>query len=307
MIPGMSKKVASIINAKGKADVTLLLAPYERSASFRKGTKNGPAFIADCLDHQIEFYDRELNSEPIQNFTVSLDSSLKNLNSIADPKIAVSKLYAAHKKIVASNSFPVMLGGEHSMTIGVLQSLKEKYNPKDVTILHIDAHLDMRSSDADYSAHPSTFAHSTVMRHAGDMGYNIVSVGIRTGSTEEFEYAKSKPSQITVFEWPASPTSQGGSKKNRPTIEKILATLKTKYVYLSIDVDGIDPGFMPATGTPVQGGLDWYFALELFNKVGASKKLIGFDIVEVSPARDDVRTEFGAAQICYNILARHFN
>lgn len=294
------QKIASIINGKkgAKADATLLLAPYDRTASFRKGTAKGPGVIADCLDHQIEFYDREMNSEPIENFTVALDNSLKALNLVSNPEKAVGKLYAAHKKIVQAGSLPVMLGGEHSMTIGALMSLKEKYSPKEVTILHIDAHLDMRSSDADYSTHPSNFAHSTVMRHAGEMGYNIVSVGIRTGSTEEFEYAASKPGQITIFEW---------SKKERPTLEKIIAALKTKYIYLSIDVDGIDPGFMPATGTPVQGGLDWYFAWELFNKIGATKKLIGFDIVEVSPAKDDVRTEFGAAQICYNILARHFS
>lgn len=294
------KNTQTIINSKaGKnADAVLLVAPYERTASFRKGTKNGPASIIECLNYQIEFYDREMNTEPIHSFVVGLDTSLKTLNNEKNPEKAVQKVYTAHKKIIANGCLPVILGGEHSMTIGALMSLKEKYSPKDVTIVHIDAHLDMRSSDADYSDYPSDFAHSTVMRHAGEMGYKIVSVGIRTGSTEEFEYADSKKGQITIFEW---------SKKNRPSIETILAAVTTKYIYLSIDVDGIDPGSMPATGTPVQGGLEWYFALELFNKVALSKKLVGFDIVEVSPSKEDVRTEFGAAQICYNILARHFN
>jgi agmatinase len=296
----MHTNIPTFVNARRgqkNPDVTLLLAPYDRTASFRKGTVHGSKAILECLNYQIEFFDRAMGKDPIPELAVALDTSLNGLNKLR-PEKAVPKVTKAYEQVLKTKSFPVLLGGEHSMTIGALQALSTRYAPKDVTIIHIDAHLDMRVSDADYSDNPSAFAHSTVMHHAGEMGYRIVSVGIRTGSQDEYAYADGKKGQIQIFEW---------NKKNRPDITTILKAVTTKYIYLSIDVDGIDPSFMPATGTPVQGGLEWYFALELFNTIGASKKLIGFDIVEVSPAKDDVRTEFGAAQICYNILARHFS
>ena len=188
------------------------------------------------------------------------------------------------------------MGGEHSVSIGIFQNLAEKYNPKDITILQIDAHCDLRKDDSDYSDEPSPLAHSTVMRYASEFGFPIIQIGIRTYSKEEYEYFSDKKNNVTVFEW----------GKNIIPVEKILECIKTKYLYLTIDVDGFDPTYMPGTGTPVQGGLSWYYGMDLIEKAIAKTELIGADIVEVSPIPDSVLTEYGATQLCYTIIANKF-
>ena len=170
-------------------------------------------------------------------------------------------------------------------------------NPKDTTILQIDAHCDLRNDDSDYSAKPSQYAHSCVMRRASELGYPLVQVGIRTYSIHEHAYFSNPKNNVTVFEW--------GDKKI-PSIEEVLKSIKTKNIYLSIDVDGFDPAYMPGTGTPVQGGLEWWYGMELIERAVREKNLVAADIVEVSPMRDSVLTEYGAAQLCYTILANKF-
>jgi agmatinase len=88
-----------------------------------------------------------------------------------------------------------------------------------------------------------------------------------------------------------------------PTIQEIISSIKTDKVYIEIDVDGIDPAYMPATGTPVQGGLEWWYTISLLNEIVKNKSVVGLGILEVSPIKHDVRTEYGAAQLCYNIIS----
>jgi agmatinase len=143
---------------------------------------------------------------------------------------------------------------------------------------------------------PSDLSHCTVMRYASELGFPLVQVGVRTIFKGEYEYIKNKKNNVTVFFW----------NQKIPTIAKILKSIKTKYVYLSIDVDGFDPSYMPATGTPLAGGLDWWYGVELIEKAIAKKELIGADIVEVSPMPYSVLTEYGAAQLAYTIIANKF-
>ena len=130
------------------------------------------------------------------------------------------------------------------------------------------------------------------MRRAYEFGFNIIQVGIRSYAKEEYEFFKSNP--ITVFEW--------GLEKI-PTIQEIIKSIKTKKVYIEIDIDGIDPAHLPATGTPVQGGLEWWYTIDLLNEIVKTKDVIGLGILEVAPIEHDVRTEYGAAQLCYNIIS----
>jgi agmatinase len=203
--------------------------------------------------------------------------------------------HAAVVKMCSESSAPltVLLGGEHSMSFGALKALAKKHEPTDVTIFQIDAHCDLRKDDSDYNdTDPTEYAHSAVMRRAHEMGYNLVQVGIRAYSKEECDYFSSFKN-IKVFEW-------NGEKI--PSIQKVVSAIKTKKVYISIDVDGIDPAFMPGTGTPVQGGLEWWYTLKLLERVIEKKTLVGADVVEVSPVSDNVLTEYGAAQIVYNMI-----
>jgi len=288
----------TIINEKNlnNADVILLSASYEKTASSHKGTINGPKKVIESLNTQIEFFDRKFKVE-VNDFVKIGHQNLGNLEKLS-PVQTLKKINTAYEKLIDKNKFIFILGGEHSVSIGAFHALTKKYNPRDITILQIDAHCDLRIDDSDYSDTPSSFAHSTVMRNASSLGFPIVQVGIRTYSKDEYKYFSDKKNNIKVFEW-------GGLNK-KPKIEEILKSIKTKYVYLTIDVDGFDPSVMPGTGTPVPGGLKWNYGVKLIEKLIEKFNLIGADIVEVSPMRDSVLTEYGAAQLVYTIIANKF-
>jgi len=292
--------VKTIINEKNidKADVVLLSAGYEKTASSHKGTAQGPKKVVEQLNTQIEFFDRRFKVE-VNNFVKIAHQNLQNLEKLS-PEQTLTKIKNVAETLLNKNKFIFLLGGEHSVSIGIFQALAKKYNPKNVTILQIDAHCDLRKDDSDYNNKPSTLAHSTVMRHASILGYPIVQVGIRTYSKDEYEYFSDKKNKITVFEWPQQ------NKELIPSISQIIKSIKTKYLYITIDVDGFDPAYMPGTGTAVQGGLEWWYGIELINKAINKTELIGADIVEVSPLPDSVLTEYGAAQLCYTMIANKF-
>ncbi len=281
----------SIINSRSKdnPDVLIISAPYDKTASFHKGTAEGPQKVIDCLNTQIEFFDRRYKVESPEKIKVALQD-IAGLQDMS-PENAHNAVVAACKASTAPFTF--LLGGEHSMSFGALKALSEKHNPKDVTIFQIDAHCDLRKDDSDYNdTDPTPYAHSAVMRRAHEMGYSLVQVGIRAFSKDEHDYFTANKN-ISVFQW--------GTEK-LPSIARVVAAIKTKKVYISIDVDGFDPAYMPGTGTPVQGGLEWYYGLKLLEEVIDNRQLVGADVVEVSPVSDNVLTEYGAAQIVYNMI-----
>jgi agmatinase len=269
----MANEIKSIINEKEheKADVIVFSLPYDKTASSHKGTVKGPSAIIDCLDNQIEFFDRKYKVDVTDYIKIS-HKQLKKLN-ILSPKKAFEKIRRKARQLVKKGKFIFTLGGEHTVSYGVLDALATKYNPKEVTILQIDAHCDLRNNDSDYSTKPTQYAHSAVMRRASELGYNLVQVGIRTYSKEEFDY---------------------------------FSNIETEQVYISIDVDGFDPSVMPGTGTPVPGGLDWDYGMKLIEKTIERKELIGADIVEVIPQSGNVITEYSAAQLFYSMITEKF-
>ena len=288
---------ASIINCTDsqKADVILLGANYDRTSSFGKGADKGPAAIIDCLDTQIEFYERFLKTDPAATKKIAR-VDLGNLNKLS-PAAAVKKIREAHSQYFEAGKFVMMLGGEHSVSNGPFESMAEILDPKEVTLFHIDAHFDLRVDDSDYNDKPyGKYSHGAVLRRACELGYRTTHVGIRAYSKEEYDFASNRK-ETAIFEWGRGPV---------PTIKEIVASLKTKKVYVTIDVDGIDPAFMPATGTPVQGGLEWYYTLNLLSKIFAEREVIGADVVEVAPRSTDTLTEYGAAQLVYHMIAAKF-
>ena len=292
--------VDSIFSVKNisEAEVVVLGAPYEKTASSHKGTINGPKAVMDILDSKLELFDRTYRSEISKKIKIGH----KNLNGInlLSPDRALAQITSECNKILEKNKFVFLLGGEHSVSLGLFQALAKKFHPKNVTILHIDAHCDLRDDNSDYDdTNTTNLAHSCVMRRAHELGYGLVQVGIRTYYKDEYKYFSNPKNKIKVFEW--------GNGKKIPSVAEILKSIKTKYVYISIDVDGFDPAQMPGTGTPVQGGLGWWYGMDLIEKVVKSKNLVGADIVEVSPMRDSVLTEYGAAQLCYTMIAHKFS
>ena len=274
-----------------KSDVIILMANYDKTSSFGKGSNKGPSSILKCLDEQIEVFERFTKTKPIEELKIER-KNLGDLNNLS-PEEMVEKINVEFSEAKKNTKLPILLGGEHSISNGVFKSLEK--NSNNITILQIDAHQDLRNDDSDYNNKPyGKYAHSAVMRRASEMGFKIVQVGIRAYSEEEYEY--SKKNNIKVFEW----------NNDKPKINDIINSIETDDIYLTLDVDGIDPSHMPATGTPVQGGLEWYYTINLLKELFEKKNVIGADIVEVAPKENDSLTEYGAAQILYNIIAFNF-
>lgn len=288
--------IDSIISANNEkeSDIVILSAPYEKTTSSREGTKLGPKAIMKMMDTKLELFDRTYK-KVVRDFVKIYHKELK-LSSFVSSQKALDKIEKESTKIIDQDKFVFLLGGEHSVSFGLIKALSKKHDPKDVTILQIDAHCDLRNDSSDYDKKPSKFAHSCVLRRASELGFPLVQVGIRTYFKGEYEYFSDPKNNVTVFEW---------NKKTIP-VEEIISSIKTKYLYITIDVDGFDPAVMPGTGTPVSGGLSWYYGLDLIEQAIIKSELVGADIVEVSPQKDSVLTEYNAAQLLYNMIAHKF-
>lgn len=282
--------VDSIVNCTvpDEADAVIVSAPYEHGASFGGGASEGPAAIVACLDRQIELFERHTQTEPACDYRIA-HRVLDGIGELA-PAAMVGQVAEA---LVGITPFTLLLGGIHSVTIGALQAHATRGRPDAVTVVQIDAHLDLRVDDSDYNDRdPSRYAHSCVMRRACEMGFRTCSVGIRAYARDEQRFALEHG--LPVFEW-----GRGAA----PTVEAVLAAIPTERVYLTIDVDGFDPAVTPATGTPVPDGLSWAYGTQLIRSLFLARDVIGADIVEVAPVAGSALTEYAAAQLAYDILS----
>ena len=281
-----------------QAQVIYFANNYDVTSSGLKGADKAPVAIKQCLERQIEPWERHAGTDLTTRVKFHW-ANLGNLNKLSLAQMVkrvennFTKLFRSNKK---NSPFIVTIGGDHSSPIGIFRALAKLRNPKDITILHIDAHLDMRDTD-EFRVHP--FGHEThcsVMRRASELGFRIVSVGIRDYSEEELQYARSRRGKISFFEM--------GLEKSW-SISNILLAIKTKFVYITVDVDGFDPSVFPITGTPVPGGLTWDFGLELLKKVCKNKIIVGADINEAAVSSTEPfathRTIFSAAKLAYLI------
>lgn len=272
------------------AEKILIGLPYEQTASFEKGTAYGPEAVVEILHSQLEFFNRYLEKETSREskFGYKIFEEIKTMTP--------EKMVEFVKALITNEERPyVIIGGEHSVTIGALYATAEKYKASDVTVIQIDAHFDLREDDSEYNEeNPSKFAHSTVMRHAHKLGFGLLSIGIRTMYIEEFTYARAN--NFNYYEW-------GRYDKNLPTIKDIVSNINTPYVYLTIDTDGFDPSVMPGTGTPVPGGLDWTYGEGLIIEIAKTGKVIGSDIVELAPQPHSKQTEYNVAQLAHHLLS----
>jgi agmatinase len=270
-----------------QADALVVGVPYGEGASFGQGAARGPAAIIDCLHSQIEFFERFTRSEPARDFRIG-HLMLDEVEGLRPEEMVA----AVARRLAAFSSFAVTLGGTHAVSIGALQALSRRLDPREVTVVQIDAHLDLREDDADYNDEdPCRFAHSCVMRRAHELGFALCSVGIRAYAEAEWAYVERH--RVAVFEW---------GRGAEPAIDEVLGAICTGRVYLSIDVDGFDPSIMPATGTPVPGGLSWTYGTALIRRLILEREVVGADIVETAPDGISGLTEYAAAQVCYDVL-----
>ena len=259
----------------------------EKTVSYGGGTKNGPKEIIKA-SHQVELFDEELNKEPYKEIGIkTLKPFLikKKINS------ALNQLSKINERIISKNKFPIVFGGEHSITPGSIKPFTKKYNQ--ITILHFDAHADLRES---YNG--EKYSHASAMKRCLDFkNVKIVSFGIRNISKSEMNFYQSNKDRIKIF-W-------GKDKKNW-NLKNLKKIFEKKNVYITFDVDGFDASIMPATGTPEPGGLFWEEVLPIIKKVSQVSNVIGADINELAPIKGFNSYNFLVAKLAYKILAYIF-
>jgi len=263
------------------ARYAILPVPYEGTACYGKGTARGPEAIIEASP-QMEMYDEELRDEFFQAGVATLPA----VESADDPAEQMRRVHAAAEPIVRAGKFLLTLGGEHSITAPLVQAVVEHHGP--VSVLQIDAHADLRDS---YDG--TRYSHACVMRRVLETTPRICQVGVRSFSREECDEC---PDQIDALITPAV-------IENDPAwIARVLEMLGEK-VYITVDIDGLDPSIAPGTGTPEPGGLSYRQVTSLLKKVCASRQVVAADIVEVSPIPSSAITEFLAARLAYKIIA----
>ena len=218
----------------------VIVVPFglEKTVSYGGGTRNGPKEIIKA-SHQVELYDEELNCEPFKKIGIK---TLKPFKIEKNVKKALSVMSKINQDILEKKLFPMTLGGEHSITPGCIAPFTKKF--KNICLLHFDAHADLRDS---YNG--EKFSHASAIRRCLDYpNVSVISFGIRNISKEEIPFLKRNSKRIKIF-W--------AKDKSKWDLNKFKRFIKNKNVYITFDVDGLDSGIMPATGTPEPGGLFW--------------------------------------------------
>ncbi len=254
--------------------------PMETSVSYGGGTAQGPRAIL-MASQQLEAWDGQC---------LPLEQGIHTTGPV-DCKGAVEDILAriekAVSKALALNALPVILGGEHTVTLGALRALK-KASSKAFGIVQVDAHADLRDT---YEENP--LSHACVMRRATqDLGIPLVQLGVRALCREEDHYRREK--NITFFD------ARQLHLQGIP--DELLPPDFPDDIYITLDVDGLDPSVIRATGTPVPGGLGWQDTLTLLEKSMHNKKVVGFDVVELAPMAGDHASDFAAAQLVYSTM-----
>jgi agmatinase len=259
--------------------VVVLPVPYDFTTSYQGGARLGPRAIL-AASRNMELWDEEIGAVYRSGI-----HTLPELEPSAEgPEAMVARVEHAIDWILERGKLPVMLGGEHSLTVGAVRAAARRHSR--LSVLQIDAHADMRDA---YQG--SRYSHACAMRRVRETA-PAASVGIRSLSEEEAERLEQHP-------WPMWSTRQWRAlgANRAPLLEAL-----TNEVYVTVDVDGLDPSIMPATGTPEPGGLDWYELVDLLRAVAERKRIVGFDVVELAPLAGQVAPDFLAARLVYRLI-----
>lgn len=264
--------------------VVVLPVPVDRTTSYVGGTRNGPHEILQASSH-MELWDEEMRADihGIGIFTLpEMELPFGEMEAVVD------EIERVAYEIVGRDKFLLTLGGEHSITPPLVSAVARKY--PSVSVLQIDAHADMRDA---YMGTPHN--HACAMRRSLEFA-TITQVGIRSLSTEEAEaMQRLKTSIFYDFDM----------RKDPKWIDAVVASLG-EHVYVTIDVDGMDPAIMPATGTPEPGGLSWSEITTLLRAVAERRKIVAADVVELSPIPGMVAPNFLCAKLIYKLLTYRF-
>jgi len=265
--------------------VVVVPVPYDSTTDWRSGTRDGPRAIIDASQY-LELYDLELERETYQVGIHTLPEVQPDMTS---PENMTQRVYTVAKELLDKNKMVLMLGGEHSLTLGMVKAYRETYEA--LSVLQLDAHADLRDS---YLG--TRFSHATVMRRVCEL-CPIVPVGIRSLSDEEHRF---------IVEAGIKPVYAKGLTLTGDSIGQIIASLSNE-VYITIDLDVLDPSIMSAVGTPEPGGLGWYELLGLLREVAQRKRIVGFDLMEFCPSEGPLACAFLAAKLAYKLIGYIFS
>lgn len=272
-------------DAERPEEARCVVIPFglEATVSYGGGTAKGPGAIL-AASHQLELYDEELRREAYLDYGVA---------AIREPKIksgmaaALDQLEALVETIAVADRFPLVIGGEHSLTAGAVRPLARRYG--DLAVLHFDAHADLRDG---YLG--EKFSHAAALRRVLDQPHvSLVSVGIRALSKPEAEFVDANAKRIHMH---------FGHAQAGWDIDKIVAPLEGRPVYVTFDIDALDGAIMPATGTPTPGGMHYLQALAILRQAAQVARIVAADVVELAPIKGFHAYDYMAAHLVYKIM-----
>ena len=257
--------------------VVILPIPYDSTTTWRSGSRDGPLAIIDASEH-LELYDHELGRE---SHLVGIHTLPELQPSMKGPEETVMRVHEVASDLIRRDKFVVMLGGEHSLTVGMVKAFRERFDS--LSVLQLDAHADLRDVYED-----SKYSHACVMRRVLEY-CPIVQVGIRSLCEEEHRFLTQN--QMQPFFAEGLPLD----------IDGIVSALSTD-VYVTIDLDVLDPSIMSAVGTPQPGGISWHEILRILRRVAETRRIVGCDLVELCPAEGPPSCAFLAAKLAYKLI-----
>jgi agmatinase len=274
---GIPEELGKLENAK----IVLIPVPYDGTSTWQKGADKGPEAFLNASEN-MELYDIETETEVYKQGIHLAEAVTEN----SSPEAMVAAVHAKTKSFIKKNKFVTIFGGEHSISIGTIRAFNECYD--NLTVLQLDAHADLRK---EYEG--SNCNHACAVYEASETT-NLLQVGIRSMDISE-TLVMDKNKTYFAHEMAVDDSWMDSS------IEQM-----TENVFITIDLDAFDPSIMPSTGTPEPGGLFWYETLEYLKEVFKHKNIVGFDIVELCPNKDDKSSDFLAAKLYYKMLSYKF-
>jgi agmatinase len=263
-----------------EAKTVILPVPYDSTSEWRSGSRHGPQAIIDASQY-LELYDLELDRE-IYEVGISTLPQIEPL--LSSPQDMIDRVYQVIRSLIQKEKFVVLLGGEHSLSLGAVRAFKEAF-PR-LSVLQLDAHADLRD---EYLG--TKYGQACVMRRIFEL-CPISQVGVRSLSREEKQFLSQNKLTPFYVSNLASITAH---------IDKIVDSL-SEDVYVTIDVDVLDPSIMPAVGTPEPGGMSWRQILDIMESVTLHKHVVGFDLVEFCPAEGPSSCAYLLAKLAYKLI-----
>jgi agmatinase len=284
---GLPEEISSPARSRG----WLLPIPYEATTSYGAGTREGPAAIL-AASRQVELYDQEFDSEPAMEYGIHTTLPLNLVHT--SPEAMIRSIEAAVAELLSGAQRPQVLGvlgGEHSISAGVVRGLARVLNPDSLVVVHVDAHSDMRE---EYEETP--YSHACAARRIQEI-CPIFQIGIRNLSSGEAAFLRGSKRVRTVYSEEAT-DPRGGF------LQDLAQFVKRKQVFFTIDLDGLDPSIMPSVGTPEPGGISWERMLEIARTVCANAAGVPvFDVVELAPIPGFRAPDFLAAKLVYKLFS----